>query len=60
VRLASGIVLGAGLVLGGYVGVVYRFMHPELTETQLFLATWPLVVVAIGLMLGGALVFERR
>lgn len=40
-RLLALAVLGAMLVYSFH----YRFTHPELTETQLFLATWGVDVV---------------
>lgn len=30
-----------------YIGVVFRFQNPTLTETQLFLATWKLIVIVL-------------
>jgi formate hydrogenlyase subunit 3/multisubunit Na+/H+ antiporter MnhD subunit len=31
-----------GVYAIAYTGVIYRFKHPDLTETQLFLANWRL------------------
>jgi len=30
-----------------YGGVVFRFLNPELTETQLFLCVWPFWIAGI-------------
>lgn len=39
-----------------FVGIWYRFGHPELTETQLFLNLWPAILGFIVLiLLAGAL-----
>ena len=46
-RLAGWICLVAVLFCMLYC-VYYRFSHPDLTETRLFLRLWPLVPVFLG------------
>lgn len=40
--------VGYGLLIGAVVITLgYRFQNPYLTETQLFLALWPVVLAAV-------------
>jgi hypothetical protein len=49
VRAAAVYVLvGVAAAIGVWVGVAYRLAHPQLTETQLLLAQWPIITVAVG------------
>lgn len=38
------------VALAVWAGVIYRFSHPELTETQLFLGVWPAALAALALI----------
>lgn len=42
IRALGIIAMGIAIPISIWVGVIYRYSHPELTETQLFLANWPL------------------
>ena len=48
-------ILSIAILMGvaGY-GMWYRFSHPELTETQLFMQIWYLVPIAIVGMIGSS------
>lgn len=43
-----------------WAGFVFRFLHPELTETQLFLANWPLILSGILMLTLGGLLMQGR
>lgn len=55
--------LGFSLVtLGCLVGLyfpAYRLRHPKLTEAQVFLELWPIFVLVMVLVVGGALLLRR-
>ncbi len=51
---------GLAFLLIFYSAIVFRLLNPELTETQLFLDTWPQYVIAIILLAAGAHLFKDR
>jgi hypothetical protein len=58
--VASAVCLIFAGVLAVWAGVIFRFSHPEFTETQLFLGAWPAITaIAVLLLLTAVLRGER-
>jgi hypothetical protein len=45
--------LTVGAALMGYTALYFRFTHPALSETQLFLSNWEAIVIGVVLLIAG-------
>lgn len=52
--------MAVAVLIGLWVGIVYRFAHPEATETQLFLANWQYAAAILVLSLVAALLLQPK